>query len=133
MDITLNDAAREVIDGPHIAAIATSNTDGRPQSSVIFVKRDGDTVVFSTIKGRLKTRNMARDPRVSLLVVDKGKGRYVEIRGTVEITDDPEKRLLYEMYDRYMGGMAPPPEPDAERLIVRITPEKVYQFPPAAA
>jgi hypothetical protein len=76
---------------------------------------------------------MARDPRVSLLVIDKEPGRYIEIRGTVEIADDPEKRLLFEMYDRYMGGMAPPPEPDAERLIVRITPEKVYQFPPAAA
>jgi PPOX class probable F420-dependent enzyme len=133
MDITLNDVARDVLDGPHIAAIATSNADGRPQSSLIFVKRDGDTVVFSTIKGRLKTRNMARDPRVSLLVVDKGQNRYLEIRGRVEITDDPEKRLLYEMYDRYMDGIAPPPEPDAERLIVRITAQKVYQFPPAAA
>ena len=133
MDITLNDVARDVLDGPHIAAIATSNADGRPQSSLIFVKRDGDTVVFSTIKGRLKTRNMARDPRVSLLVVDKGQNRYLEIRGRVEITDDPEKRLLYDMYDRYMDGIAPPPEPDAERLIVRITPQKVYQFPPVAA
>ena len=76
---------------------------------------------------------MARDPRVSLLVADKGQARYVEIRGSVKITDDPEKRLLHEMYDRYMGGAAPPPEPDTERLIVRITPEKVYQFPPAAA
>jgi PPOX class probable F420-dependent enzyme len=133
MAITLNHAAREVLDGPHIAAIATSNADGRPQSSVVFVKRDGDTVVFSTIKGRLKTRNMARDPRVSLLVADKSGARYLEIRGTVEITEDPEKRLLYEMYDRYMGGMTPPPEPEAERLIVRITPERVYQFPAAAA
>jgi PPOX class probable F420-dependent enzyme len=133
MDITLNDVARDVLDGPHIAAIATSNADGRPQSSLIFVKRDGDTVVFSTIKGRLKTRNMARDPRVSLLVVDKGQNRYLEIRGRVELTDDPEKRLLYEMYDRYMDGIAPPPEPNAERLIVRITPQKVYQFPPVAA
>jgi len=133
MDITLNEAARAVLDGPHIAAIATSNVDGRPQSSVVFVKRDGDTVVFSTIKVRLKTRNMARDPRVSLLVADKSQPRYLEIRGTVEIIEDPEKRLLYEMYDRYMGGAAPPPEPDAERLIVRITPEKVYQFPPVAA
>jgi PPOX class probable F420-dependent enzyme len=133
MDLTLNGAAREVLDGPHFAMIATSNADGRPQSSVIFVKRDGDAVVFSTIKGRLKTRNMARDPRVSLLVVDKEKGRYIEIRGSVEITDDPEKRLLYEMYDRYMGGAPPPPEPDAERLIVRIRPDKLYQFPPAAA
>jgi PPOX class probable F420-dependent enzyme len=133
MDITLNDTAREVLDGPHFAVVATSNADGRPQSSVIFVKRDGDTVVFSTIKGRLKTRNMTRDPRVSLLVVDKQKGRYIEIRGSVEITDDPEKRLLYEMYDHHMAGAAPPPEPDAQRLIVRITPEKVYQFPPTAA
>ncbi len=89
MDITLNDTAREVLDGPHLAMIATSNADGRPQSSVIFIMRDGDTVVFSTIKGRLTTRNMARDPRVSLLVADKGQARYVEIRGSVEITDDP--------------------------------------------
>jgi hypothetical protein len=37
------------------------------------------------------------------------------------------------MYDRCMGGAAPPPEPDAERLIVRITPEKGYQFPPVPA
>ena len=97
------------------------------------LNRDGHTVVFSTIKGRLKTRNMMRDPRVSLLVIDREEARYVEIRGTVEITEDPEKRLLYEMYDRYMAGVAPPPEPDAERLIVRITPDKIYQFPPAAA
>ena len=131
---TLDDTARDVIDGPHVAILATSNRDGRPQSSVIFIKRDGDTVLFSTIKGRLKTRNMTRDPRVSLVVVDKNNaGRYVEIRGTVDITDDPEKALLYEMYDRYMGGATPPPEPDAHRLIVRITPEKLCQWPPLPA
>lgn len=96
----LNSVARAVIDGQHVATIATSNVDGRPQSSAIFVKRDGDTVLFSTIKGRLKTRNMMRDPRVSLLVRDTTTGRYVEIRGTVDITEDPLKSLLYEMYDR---------------------------------
>jgi PPOX class probable F420-dependent enzyme len=131
---TLNDSAREVIDGPHVAVLATSNHNGRPQSSVIFIKRDGDTVLFSTIKGRLKTRNMTRDPRVSLVVVDKNNaGRYVEIRGTVDIIDDPEKTLMYEMYDRYMGGATPPPEPDAHRLIVRITPDKLWQWPPLPA
>jgi hypothetical protein len=41
MDIALNDAAREVLDGPHFAVIA-ANADGCPQSSVIFVKRDGE-------------------------------------------------------------------------------------------
>jgi PPOX class probable F420-dependent enzyme len=124
--------ARDVIDGPHTAVIATSNADGRPQSSVIFIKRDGDTVLFSTIRGRLKTTNMTRDPRVSLLVLSKDTGRYVEIRGTVRITEDPGKTLLHEMYARYMGGATPPPEPEDERLIVRITPEKLYVFPPAA-
>jgi PPOX class probable F420-dependent enzyme len=130
MGMQLNDAAKELLDGPHTAVLATANADGRPQSSVIFVKRDGDSVVFSTINGRLKTRNMLRDPRVSLLVLGK-TGRYVEIRGRVEITQDPEKVLLHEMYNRYMGGQTPPPEPDAERVIVRITPQKLYVWPPA--
>jgi PPOX class probable F420-dependent enzyme len=131
MTVALTEDAREVLDGPHTAVIATSNADGRPQSSVIFVQRDGDTVLFSTIEGRLKTRNMRRDPRVSLLVASS-PGRYVEIRGRAEITGDPEKVLLHEMYARHMGGATPPPEPGAERLIVRIVPEKLYLWPSAA-
>jgi PPOX class probable F420-dependent enzyme len=129
MPLALPDPARELIDGPHTAILATPNRDGHPQSSVIFVKRTGDTVVFSTIRGRLKTRNMERDPRVSLLVLSSS-GKYVEIRGHVDITDDPEKTLLHEMYERYMNGATPPPEPEDERVIVRIRPEKIYLWPP---
>ncbi|WP_370963624.1 PPOX class F420-dependent oxidoreductase [Amycolatopsis sp. cg9] len=129
-DLPLSEAAREVLDGPHTAVLATANADGRPQSSVIFVKRDGDSVVFSTVHGRLKTRNMRRDPRVSLLVAS-APGRYVEIRGRAEVAEDPEKVLLHEMYARHMGGATPPPEPGARRVAVRIIPEKVYVWPPA--
>ena len=132
MPLELSDAARELLDGPHTAILATSNADGRPQSSVIFVKRAADTVVFSTIRGRLKTRNMERDPRVSLLVLAHPR-KYVEIRGRVDITDDPEKSLLHEMYERYMNGATPPPEPDADRVIVRVHPEKLYFWPPLPA
>ena len=128
MTPVLPDAARELLDGPHTAILATANRDGRPQSSVIFVKPAGDAVVFSTIRGRLKTRNMERDPRVSLLVHGRS-GRYVEIRGRVDITDDPDKTLLHEMYERYMDGATPPPEPDAERVIVRVRPERFYFWP----
>ncbi|WP_406282741.1 pyridoxamine 5'-phosphate oxidase family protein [Nocardia sp. NBC_00881] len=73
----------------------------------------------------------ARDPRVSLLVLSRTDGRYVEVRGRVEITEDPEKTLLHKMYAKNMGGATPPPEPEAQRLIVRIIPEKLYAFPPA--
>ncbi len=132
MPLALPDTARELIDGPHTAVLATPNRDGHPQSSVIFVTRSGDTVVFSTIRGRLKTRNMERDPRVSLLVLAH-PGRYVEIRGRVDITDDPDKTLLHQMYERHMNGATPPPEPDAERVIVRVHPEKLNFWPPVAA
>jgi PPOX class probable F420-dependent enzyme len=132
MALALPEAARLLLDGPHTAVLATANRDGRPQSSVIFVKRAGEEVLFSTIKGRLKTRNMKRDPRVSLLVLAHA-GKYVEIRGRVDITDAPEKSLLHEMYSRYMNGAAPPPEPDAERVIVRVHPEKLYFWPPLPA
>ncbi|WP_163506656.1 PPOX class F420-dependent oxidoreductase [Fodinicola acaciae] len=127
----LNDQTRDLLDGPHFAILATPNADGQPQSSVIFVKREEDAVIFSTIRGRLKTRNMERDGRVSLLVLQKETGQYAEIRGSVTITDDPEKTMLHEMYDRYMNGATPPAEPEAERVIVRITPEKLYNWPPA--
>jgi pyridoxine/pyridoxamine 5'-phosphate oxidase len=50
MSFELPDAARALLDGPHTAILATTNPDGRPQSSVIFVKRVGDTVLFSTIR-----------------------------------------------------------------------------------
>lgn len=129
MTVTLPAAASELIDGPHTAILATTNADGRPQSSVIFVKRDGEEMVFSTVRGRLKTRNMERDPRVSLLVL-ASTATYVEIRGTVTITDDPDRVLLHEMYDRYMDGAEPPPEPGAARVAVRIVADKVYRWPP---
>ncbi|MEJ3656566.1 PPOX class F420-dependent oxidoreductase [Actinomycetes bacterium KLBMP 9759] len=129
MTVELPDEARQLLDEPHTAVLATTNSDGSPQSSVIFVKPDGHTVVLSTIRRRLKTRNMERDPRVSLLVA-AASGRYVEIRGHVDITDDPQKTMLHEMYARYMGGATPPPEPGSERVIVRIHPDKVRLWPP---
>jgi PPOX class probable F420-dependent enzyme len=130
--IALSAPATSVLDDPHLAILATVDPDGRPQSSVVFVKRDGDSVLISTVVGRRKTRNMVRDPRVSLLVAN-AHGRYVAIRGTVEITEDPTKQLLHDMYDRFMNGATPPPEPGAERVIVRVLPERVYLFPPAAS
>ncbi len=96
---------------------------------MIFVKYEDDAIVFSTIEDRLKTRNMRRDPRVSLLLLSAA-GNYVEVRGRADIAPDPEKALLREMYDRYMGGTTPPPEPEAVRLIVRVHPERFYVWPP---
>ncbi|GHF19856.1 PPOX class F420-dependent enzyme [Amycolatopsis deserti] len=128
----LPETIHHLVGEPHFAIVATSNPDGHPQSSVVFVKcDDDDTIVFSTVRGRRKTRNLERDPRLSLLVVSRVTGHYAEIRGRVEITADPGKELPVVMYRLYMDGRQPPPEPDAERVIVRIFPDKVTVFPPA--
>jgi PPOX class probable F420-dependent enzyme len=130
-DPILNKAVHYILDGPHLSVLATTDADGRPHTSVIFVKRDGDDIVFSTIRDRHKAINMSRDPRVNLLIhglpVDHpnyaGDGlNYATISGTVELTDDPNGAFHQEMYDIHMGGATPPPEPGAERVIVRIAP-----------
>jgi PPOX class probable F420-dependent enzyme len=130
----LTDAVRQLLDRPHLSVLATTNADGQPQTSVIFVKRDGDDILFSTIKGRRKTTNMRRDPRVNLLVhslpVEDEESTYATISGTVELTDDPDGSFHQVMYDIHMGGATPPPEPGAQRLIVRIRSQKVYVMPP---
>jgi PPOX class probable F420-dependent enzyme len=131
------EAARQtaalILSGPHLSVLSTTNPDGSPQSSVIFVKPDGDDVLFSTIKGRRKTANMQRDPRVSLLVhsLPNGGGEvtYAAMSGAVELADDPEGAFHRVMYNLHMGGATPPPEPGAERLIVRLRPDRIYALP----
>ena len=126
--------AARLLAGPHLAVLTTSNRDGSPQASVIFVKPDGDGVLFSTIKGRRKTANMQRDPRVSLLIhslpTAEGEFTYAVISGLVELTDDPGGRFHQVMYDLHMGGAPAPVEPGAERLIGRLHPIRTYT-PPA--
>ena len=130
----LTDTVRRILNSPHLSALATTNADGSPQTSVIFVKRDGDDILFSTIKGRRKTTNMLHDPLVNLLVhtlpVEEAGSTYSTISGTVELSDDPDGSFHQVMYDIHMGGATPPPEPGAERLIVRLRPHKVYVPPP---
>jgi PPOX class probable F420-dependent enzyme len=131
----LNEPVRYILDGPHLSILATTDSDGKPQTSVIFVKRDADHILFSTIKGRRKTINMSHDSRVNLLIhglpVDRpnyaGDGpNYATISGTVELTADPSGAFHEEMYGIHMGGASPPPEPGAQRVIARIVPHRVY-------
>jgi PPOX class probable F420-dependent enzyme len=126
-------SADRILSGPHLSVLTTVNPDGSPQASVILVKPDGDDLYFSTIKGRRKTANMQRDPRVSLLVHSLpgavGEFTYAVIAGPVELTDDPDGSFHQVMYDLHMGGAAAPVEPGAERLIVRLRPRHVYAMP----
>jgi PPOX class probable F420-dependent enzyme len=126
---TLDDSARRLLDGRNFATVATLGPDGHPHSSVVWVDRDGDTVVFSLTADKQKARNLARDPRVSLSVFDLDNPYHsVEIRGTAELVEDPERSLPERLSRKYLG-QSPPPEPaQIVRLVARISPTRVNGF-----
>jgi PPOX class probable F420-dependent enzyme len=124
----LPELARELIDGQNFASVATIQADGSPQSSIVWVRRDGDDVLFSTVKGRRKHANLLADPRVSLLVTDVANPyRYAEIRGAATVTADPQAELIQELADKYTG-QAFATRPGDERVIVRIAPVRVVVY-----
>ena len=129
MAAAFDEATRDLLDGRNFATVATVNPDGGPQTSVVWILREGDTVAFSTTAGRRKARNLARDPRISVSVFDTGNPYHsVEIRGTAELVEDTGKSLPKALSRKYLGE-DPPPEPDEMvRLIVRVTPDKVNMF-----
>ncbi|KAB8164234.1 TIGR03618 family F420-dependent PPOX class oxidoreductase [Streptomyces sp. 3MP-14] len=124
--VELDATVRALLDGRNFAVVATLNPDGGPQTSVVWVGTERNAVVFSTTTTRVKARNLARDPRVSLTVYDLANPyRSVEIRGTAELLPDPGRTLPRRLSRRYLGE-DPPAEPaDVERLIVRVTARRV--------
>ena len=129
MAVVLDETTRELLDGKNFATVATVNPDGGPQTSVVWILRDGDTVLFSAVASRRKVLNLTRDPRVSLTVFDLANPyQSVELRGTAELTGDPGKSLPRALSQKYLGE-DPPPEPDElARVIVRVIPERVNAF-----
>ncbi|MCI3277277.1 PPOX class F420-dependent oxidoreductase [Streptomyces cylindrosporus] len=127
--LSFSDPVRALLDGKNFAGVATLGPDGAPQNSVVWIKREGDTVLFSSTDGRQKVRNLRRDPRISLTVFDlTNPYTSVEIRGTAEILPDEEKRLPHELSHKYLG-IDPPGEKDDEvRVIIRVVPRKILGF-----
>ena len=122
----LPELAKELIDNQTFATLATVNADGSPQTSVIWVKREDDNVIFSTITGRRKTFNMQRNPPVSLLLFDPDDPyTYAEIRGTVEFTPEGGPELIQELSHKYENKPFHEKHPEAERLVCKLTPTRV--------
>jgi PPOX class probable F420-dependent enzyme len=127
--MALDDTARHLVAGKNFGVLATVNPDGSPQTSVVWVGLDDDAVVISALASRRKVRNIGRDPRVSLTITDaQNPYQSVEIRGTADVTDDPERSLSFRLSHKYVGEDPPADPPGARRVIVRITPEKVINF-----
>ena len=124
--MSLPEQIRRLLDEPTFVVLSTTNRDGSPQASVVWVKREGDAIVFSTILGRRKTRNMRRDPRVSICAYDPADPyRYFEARGTVSMTTGGGRELIQELSRKYDGKPFRESNPDNVRVVCRMWPERV--------
>lgn len=115
---------------PRCAVLATINRDGSIQQTVIWFDLDGDQVVMNTLRGRVKDRNILRDPRVSVCVED-GQN-YVTLKGRAEMIDDPElgQSNMREMTTKYRGAEEAKKDmaeifSKQERVVIRVTVDSV--------
>ena len=108
------------------ASLATLMPDGRPQVTPVWCDFDGQYVLINSAKGRQKDRNMRRDPRVSLALVDLDNPyRYLEIRGqVVEVTEEGADAHIDRMAKKYLDKDKYPFKQSGEvRVLYKIEPQ----------
>jgi PPOX class probable F420-dependent enzyme len=110
--------------------VATVGPDGDPQVNPVWFDWDGTHLNISQTTSRQKYRNVQREPRVAVSIIDPvNPHRYLEIRGTVVAIDpDEDGRFVDALARRYLGvERFPMHEPGDERVIIRIRPDRVSQ------
>ena len=106
--------------------VATIGPDGEPQNNPVWFDWDGTHLRFSQTTTRQKLKNVQREPRVAVSIVDpKNDYRYLEIRGkVVNVEDDPDKAFIDRMAQKYLGQEKYPwNRPGDARVIVVVEPE----------
>lgn len=123
----LADKVCTLFDGKNFAVLSTLEPDGKPHSTVVWVKRAGDDILFALPKSRRKTANLYRDPRAAVSIFDPADPyASVQVQGTASIEDDPDGTLIDELSHKYIGGPYPGfAGPNPQWVIARITVDKV--------
>jgi len=129
--MTLPDDVQAFLDGPNLGIVATLMKDGSPQTTMVWVDHDGEHIIINTPKGTQKDRNLQRDRRIAVAVIDHAEPtRYVQIRGIVtEVTGGEEAWAhINKLSHKYSGRDYPRPQ---ERLKVVIQPTRISPLRPS--
>ena len=119
----------DILTKPAFANLATLNPDGSPQVTPVWVDFDGSHVIVNTARGRVKAKNLAREPRVALSIADpENPYRYLGIQGrVVEMTEKGGDAHIDKMAKKYLGKDSYPARKAGEvRIVVKIEPDKVH-------
>ena len=129
--ISIEGAARELLDSDAVAHVVTLNEDGSPHVTAACVGADGDEIVLATIPYQRKLRNLRRDPRVALSIPtthvnDWGLLEYLVVYGTARVTEGGAAEMLQQLAHVYLGpDVVFPPMPNPPPgFVTRIRPER---------
>ncbi len=122
IELTQEDIA--LLKEPQLAHLATIDSDGSPHVTPVWVDTDGNNIVINTAKGRVKYRNIERDPRVSVSVVDKANDyRTLWIKGTAKFETEGADDHINAMAKKYLDQDTYPfRKPGEVRVKVLIEP-----------
>ena len=133
VDINLiNDKVIKLFSAKNLVFIATLMKDGSPQLSPVWANYEDGFILVNTAEGRIKHKNILRDPRVAVSVTSNDDPLdMTTIRGTViEIIPDYQYHHADKLTQQYLGRTNYPfKQPDEKRIIFKIKPEKVFVLP----
>jgi PPOX class probable F420-dependent enzyme len=118
----------DLLEKPAFGNLTTLMKDGSPQVTPVWVDFDGKYVRVNSARGRVKDKNMRRDPRVAIAIQDPANPyRYLEIRGRVaEITQNGADDHINKLSQKYLGKPVYPfRQPGEVRVMYKIEPQKV--------
>ena len=121
------DSFKDLLHKKAFANLATVNGDGTPQVTPVWFDYDGTHFRFNTAKGRLKDRNLRRNPAVALTIMDPDNPyRYAQVKGRVtDITENGADTHIDALAKKYTGKEYANRRPGEVRVIYEIAPERI--------
>src|SRR5215216_4784132 len=131
MPATMSPGLLKLLREPAFCQVATLMPDDSPQITQVWVDTDGEHILVNTAEGRQKTRNVRRDPRVAVNVVDPANAwRLASIRGrVVDLTTEGADDLIDQLAKKYLNEDTYPfRRPEEVRITLKILPERINEI-----
>jgi len=122
------DTYKDLFQKKAFAHLATIGGDGTPQVTPVWCDFDGTHIRFNTARGRVKDKNLRRNPKVALAIQDpENPYRYIQVRGRVaEITEQGADAHIDSLTKKYLNqDKYPYRQPGEVRVLYKILPEKI--------
>ena len=132
MPVTLPQSVKKLLTDKAYGHVITSNGEGKPQVTMVWMDVDGDEVLFNTAEGRRKAQNLRRDPRIIVSVQSHSDPQaYAVFHGKARLTETGADENIDKLAKRFMGvDKYPFRQPGEKRVLVRISVDRIGGFGP---